>query len=603
MEFSKSQKQAIGHVNGPCLVLAVPGAGKTTILIERILNLIKNHGVLPSEILALTFTRASAMDMRERIKELDNSTNVLNIKTIHSLCYDILTYYYNKINQRFMMIEDRRLGSTRFNILNQIKQDILGDNLTIEEYRNYLTAISNQKILGNPDSSNADFNSIKNFDEIFKRYEEYKKKNNLYDFDDLLIVTDNILKTNSQIKNYYKNKFKYISLDEAQDTSKIQWSILNSLLTEKKNLFAVADDDQSIYRFRGATPEKLMRFSEEFPGAKIIYLETNYRSRSEIVKSANRLIKHNNIRYKKNILANKDKSSTVKVKIMNSRENQYKDIIKNVKNIGGEIAIIYRNNLSAIGMMNALDNEMISFELKDHNIDFFNQSIYKDIVDILTFFNNPTDLLTYEKVYYKLKGYLTKNEAYNLKYKNGITYFEKIYNDKSIPQYKKQNIIELETGRKELIKNFKKHGLFILLNKCGYLDYLNHFKRLNNRGLDGYMRQIRTMSVIQKTVDDIPSFLRRLEELKEIALRKNRSEIKLMSMHSSKGLEFDTVFLIDLINTEIPGEHISKKELEEERRLLYVGMTRAKENLYMYSYKNDGNTEIDISRFLYELKK
>lgn len=603
MEFSKSQKKAIEHINGPCLVLAVPGAGKTTILIERILNLIKNHSVLPSEILALTFTRASAMDMRNRIEELDSNANVLNIKTIHSLCYDILTYYHSKINQRFMMIEDRRMGSTRFNILNELYKELVGENLTIEEYRNLLSAISDKKTLGTSSSINTNLSVIKNFDQIFERYEDYKRKNNLYDFDDLLIVTDSILKTNSDIRNHYKNKFKYISLDEAQDTSKIQWSILNSLLTEKKNLFAVADDDQSIYRFRGATPEKLMRFSEEFPGAKIIYLETNYRSRSEIVKSANRLIKHNNIRYKKNILANKDKSSTVKVKIMNSRENQYNDVIKNVKNIGGEIAIIYRNNLSSIGMMNALDNNMISFELKDHNIDFFNQSIYRDVVDILTFLNNPSDLITYEKVFYKLKGYLTKNEVSNLKYKNGITYFEKIYNDHSIPSYKKQNIMELETGRKELIKNFNKHGLFILLHKCGYLNYLNHFKRLNNRGLDGYMRHIRTLISIQKTVNDIPSFLRRLEELKEISLRKNRSQIKLMSMHSSKGLEFDTVILIDLLNSEIPGEHITKKELEEERRLLYVGMTRAKENLYMYSYRNDGNKEMDISRFLYELKK
>lgn len=602
MQFSESQIKAIEHVDGPCLVLAVPGAGKTTILIQRIINLVKVHGVLPSQILALTFTRASANDMKERIEELGDDIKVQNIKTIHSLCYDIVSLMCQKEKKRFRMIEDRRLGSLRFDILNHTKMRLEKAPLTIEEYRNLLSAISNMKTLGSPTSSEDRAMILNNFKEYYNDYENYKSKNDLYDFDDLLIVADKLLKENAEIRNHYKNKFKYISLDEAQDTSKIQWSIIKSLLTSKENLFAVADDDQSIYRFRGANPEMLMRFGEEFKNAKIIYLETNYRSRFEIVNSASKLIKNNNIRYKKNICADKDKSSTVKVRIMKSRKSQYDHIIKTIKDIDGEVALIYRNNLSAVALMDALDREMISFELKDHNIDFFNQVVYKDITDILKFFNDPSDIESYSNVYYKLKGYISRKEINSIKNTPGKTYFEKIYNNFEVPAYKKELIEELEYSRRTLLKNFSKNGLDILLNHCGYLDYLNHFKRLNNRGLEGYMRHFRTLRIISNSCRDIEDFLNRLEDIKNMALRESRSEIKLMSMHASKGLEFDTVILLDLLNSEIPGEHITKNELEEERRLLYVGMTRAKENLFMYAYKNDGNQEFKISRFLDELK-
>lgn len=602
MQFSESQIKAIEHVDGPCLVLAVPGAGKTTILIQRIINLVKVHGVLPSQILALTFTRASANDMKERIEELGDDIKVQNIKTIHSLCYDIVSLMCQKEKKRFRMIEDRRLGSLRFDILNHTKMRLEKAPLTIEEYRNLLSAISNMKTLGSPTSSEDRAMILNNFKEYYNDYENYKSKNDLYDFDDLLIVADKLLKENAEIRNHYKNKFKYISLDEAQDTSKIQWSIIKSLLTSKENLFAVADDDQSIYRFRGANPEMLMRFGEEFKNAKIIYLETNYRSRFEIVNSASKLIKNNNIRYKKNICADKDKSSTVKVRIMKSRKSQYDHIIKTIKDIDGEVALIYRNNLSAVALMDALDREMISFELKDHNIDFFNQVVYKDITDILKFFNDPSDIESYSNVYFKLKGYISRKEINSIKNTPGKTYFEKIYNNFEVPAYKKELIEELEYSRRTLLKNFSKNGLDILLNHCGYLDYLNHFKRLNNRGLEGYMRHFRTLRIISNSCRDIEDFLNRLEDIKNMALRESRSEIKLMSMHASKGLEFDTVILLDLLNSEIPGEHITKNELEEERRLLYVGMTRAKENLFMYAYKNDGNQEFKISRFLDELK-
>lgn len=603
MQFSVSQKNAINHIDGPCLVLAVPGAGKTTILIERILNLIYNHNVLPSEILALTFTRSSARDMEARISELDPSIKVENIKTIHSLCYEILSYNARLTNTSFKMIEDRRFGSLRYDLLNHIKMSIDKTALSIEDYKNILSTISAKKTFGEFVNRHVKTTDIPEFDKYFDGYEAYKNAHNILDYDDLLINTDKLLKENTEIRNHYKNKFKYISLDEAQDTSHIQWSIIKTLLTKKQNLFAVADDDQSIYRFRGATPEMLMNFENEFLNAKIIYLETNYRSRYEIVNSSQKLIKNNAARFKKNILANKDKSSTVKVRIMKNKKSEYEDIVKTIKEVKGEIAIIYRNNISAVALMDMLDRNLINFELKDHNIDFFYNSTYKDLVDIVTFFVNPEDINTYSRIYYKMNGFLTKKEIEMLYHAPGRTYYDKIIQHDDIKTYKKELIKDLEVVRKHTLKHFSEYGFRTILSSTGYFDYLDNLSRRHNRGLESYLKYLRTLEMIAKNCENAEDFLNRMSDIYNMATRENRSKIKLLSMHSSKGLEFDTVLLIDLINSEIPGDRITKQELEEERRLLYVGMTRAKENLYMYSYKADGNEKVQVSQFLYELKE
>ncbi|MDO5716584.1 MAG: ATP-dependent helicase [Tissierellia bacterium] len=604
MKFSKEQLEAIYHNEGPCLVLAVPGAGKTTILIHRILHLIQEASVSPSEILALTFTKASAMDMRKRIHDIEPKVRVQHIKTIHSLCYEILSYKASMDRIRFSMIEGPEFRKIRYDILNEIHLSYHSTSLTQEEYILLLQSISLVK--SRQVSLDASFEkeiSIENFVHYFYHYENYKEKHNLYDFDDLLIKTREALTNDASLKNHYKNKFKYVLLDEAQDTSSLQWEIIKLLLTKKMNIFAVADDDQSIYRFRGAYPEMLMRFSTEFPGASIRFLQTNYRSVSEIVNSANRLIKNNRIRYEKEISAIKEKISTVKVGIFKSRTSQYEFLIKNLREHRGSKAIIYRNNLSAIGLMDVLDRNLIPFQLQERQPDFFNHFILRDIFQMLSFISDNTSWEHYKNIYYKLQGYLTRDEVLSLQYMSEEkNVFDRILRHPTIPSYKKEKLAELRNNCNLIQKHFPKRGLEILLKDCGYYNYLARIKREQSRGVEGYMKMFRTLQFISHETKNIDHFLQRLDELKQIAMSQTSRGVKLISMHASKGLEFDTVFLVDLLDQEIPGYKSNAEDLEEERRLLYVGMTRAKNSLFMLSYKEDEGEKLQPTRFLNELK-
>lgn len=603
MEFSKSQTQAIKHLNGPCLVLAVPGAGKTTILINRILNLINNHKVSPSNILALTFSKASANDMQKRLRQFSKTSNFNNIRTIHSLCFEIVMKYRRMINAPFNMVEDEMFSKLRFEAINSVYKEIYFSNIDLDNYKKILSAISTIKCKNIIEINNLveDELAVKNLKKYYDNYNYVLKSNNLFDFDDLLIEAKKILSEDKEFKNNFKSQFKYILLDEAQDTSDIQWDIIKLLLDRNQNLFVVADDDQSIYKFRGASPYMLMKFDHEFTNAKIIYLQVNYRSYYEIVSSASRLIKNNKFRYQKDLESNRGKKSKVKVNVLKTRVDQYNSIINDIKSSNGEKAIIYRKNLSSVGMMEALDRNMIGFNLRDHNTDFFRSSVFRDIVDIISFMLEPNNFYIYTRMYYKLSGYVSKAEIQEARFNPQEHSIDKILAIPNLPEYKREILENLKLNLRLAVANFKKRGLDILLNNCGYLEYLKKSKREQSRGLDSLMRIFNTIVYISNDYN-IEQFLPRLKYLEQLALNENDSDVVLLSMHSSKGLEFDNVFLIDLIESEIPGNNLLKDDLEEERRLLYVGMTRAKENLFLYAYREDANEKVRVTRFFNDLK-
>ncbi|MDY3946442.1 MAG: ATP-dependent helicase [Ezakiella sp.] len=603
MEFSNAQIDAIKHFKGPCLVLAVPGAGKTTILISRIINLIEKHKVDPDRILALTFSRASALDMKNRMRVLSGGKNVKNIRTIHSLAYEIVAKYRRINNLPFNMVEDDKYRNDRFKVLDEISRKIEGAPLENEKYQNILSAISYVKCHYKIEITKKISHElgIVNLSEYFNGYEKYLKNNNLFDFDDLLNEAYDILKNNLDYCKSYQARFDFILLDEAQDTSDRQWDIIKLLLGVERNLFVVADDDQSIYKFRGASPALLMHFDREFKDAKILYMSTNYRSSSEIVNSANRLIKKNKIRYEKEIISDKGKLESVKVNILKNRDSQYKSIIETIPDLNGSIAIIYRKNLSAIAMMDALDRNNIEFNLKDHNVDFFRTSIVRDVYNIVDFIIDRS-LEKYKKIYYKLNGYISKLELSNLNIRANEDVLDAIINDYCIPLYKRELITSLKSSLNYAQAHFAKNGLMTILESCGYVNYLNNLKSEQERALDSVLRYFKSMVSISKGLS--PSeFLERLSYIKKLALyEKEDAKIELLSMHSSKGLEFDNVFLIDLIDGDIPGKIANKEDVEEERRLLYVGMTRAKERLFMYSYRADAGDRVEVTRFFKDLK-
>ena len=251
--------------------------------------------------------------------------------------------------------------------------------------------------------------------------------------------------------------------------------------------------------------------------------------------------------------------------------------------------------------MEALDRNMIGFNLRDHNTDFFRSSVFRDIVDIVSFMLEPNNFDLYTRMYYKLSGYVSKAEIQEARFNPQEHSIDKILAIPNLPEYKREILENLKLNLRLAVANFKKRGLDILLNNCGYLEYLKKSKREQSRGLDSLMRIFNTIVYISNDYN-IEQFLPRLKYLEQLALNENDSDVVLLSMHSSKGLEFDNVFLIDLIESEIPGNNLLKDDLEEERRLLYVGMTRAKENLFLYAYREDANEKVRVTRFFNDLK-
>lgn len=613
MKLTKQQKNAINHKDGPALILAVPGSGKTTVLIQRTHKLIYTDKVSPENILSLTFSKASALDMKNRFHKFFPEIKFSpHFSTIHSFCFHVLNKYAIKKQLKFKLIE----GNNKYNKFEIVKKIYSKHNNKyinddeLEKFFSYSGYIKNMLIPVNDFVEN--FKSeIPNFKLIFNDYENLKRKNNLIDFDDMLTITLYIFSKYKTILNYYQNRYKYIQVDEAQDTSRLQMKIISMIAKPHNNLFLVADDDQSIYGFRGAYPNNILNFSKLYNDAKIFYMEENFRSGQNIVKTSNLFIKKNSNRYNKNIFTkNKFKDQ---IKIINTKNSidQYKYILNILKKLNYKnTAILYRNNISLVGILNLFYEFNIPFKVKDQNLTFFNHWIIYDILNILKFSEDTTNLSIYEKFYYKIKGYISKkqiNFCKNLNYKESV--FTRIREYPEINDFYIDQIFDLENSFSVLktLPPFK--AIEYIEHDLGYKDYLFEYCDKFGYNFNNFMKIIHYLKIISKNCKTKIELEDKIISLRENFYKKSsKSGVTLSTMHSSKGLEFNNVFIIDLIEDEIPNikaiEKNStdpKKEIEEERRLLYVAMTRAKENLYMTFFDYLNNNLVEPSTFIQEL--
>ncbi|MDW7667238.1 MAG: ATP-dependent helicase, partial [Bacillota bacterium] len=426
---------------------------------------------------------------------------------------------------------------------------------------------------------------IRKFDEIFDKYEKFKRKNNFIDFDDILIYAYKILRNSKVQRDRLINKYDYIQIDEVQDTSKIQHLIIKMI--SRDNIFMVGDDDQSIYSFRGSYPEFLLNFKEDYPEGKIYYLSKNYRSDKNIVKAASKFIKRNKLRYQKKIISNKEEINPINIiKIENKKESV--EYIKDKLNTEKTTGILYRYNVSAILPANLLLKENIDFYIKDSVDNFFNNNILKDIIAFFKLSRDGRDKDSFKRIYYKCNSYFNKNMAQFLVNGEGSInerlgmYFD---TDKRL----EKNISRFKENILELSKLDIKEGIEFLLYEMDYLDYLY---RLEENGIIRYSNAKVILDILKELGDEIKNiheFEGKLSELKNrLELSNNRdAEVVLSSIHSAKGLEYDNVFLIDNNHGEFPAENREEidfeKTLEEERRIFYVGMTRARESLHVLS--------------------
>lgn len=606
--LTDQQYQAMGHKEGPALVLAVPGSGKTTLLLSRTADLILNGGVTADEILSVTFSRPSANDMKARFAKLFAFTGIGEVKfsTIHSLAYGIVMSYGKSTHQHYRLIEGRTNGGPSKNkILREIYRGINRTYLSEGEYEVLVTAISYVKNnmslktqIKEVATSLAD-DHINRFEEVLDQYEALKGDNHWIDFDDMLVICYQILEERRDIRSIYQKKYQYIQVDEAQDTSIVQHKILNLLVNEGENIFYVADDDQSIYGFRGASPDYLLNIEKTYDQRVIYKLEENFRSTESLVKVSNAFIKMNTNRYNKEMRTNNAPGPEIAIMGESTLEDHYKFIVACIVRSGSyqDHAILYRNNQSAIIAAEQLYEEDIPFYIKGHNNRFFEHWIVKDVFDLLTFALDPTSADEFLSIYYKLQGYYISRKMVDaiIGAEWNKPVFRRLITYNKLDKRQANNVLDLEDDFNRL-RTLKPYGAInYLLDHMGYRAYLED-RGVSVTGYSNSTGQIlTTLLKLSEKTNDLNDFKERLATLRDVMKASGRNEnqevVTLTTIHGAKGLEWENVYMIDLVNGLFPSGRLSKGDdpssMEEERRVYYVGMTRAKRRLSLLGTAGD----------------
>lgn len=596
IKLNPSQQNAVLSTESNTLLLAVPGSGKTTVLVSRIANLIINHNAKGSEMLTLTYSRETAKDMKQRYSYLfgEVTQTIPEFKTIHSFCWSVLSYYAKKLNREIpKLISDNKIGLSKQRIFREIYQRINGEYLTDDSLETLDSMISYSKnMMHNAEQMSVLEKEMPSFVKIFEEYETFKKSNKLMDYDDMLCLTYEIFTKLPKIQTYYVGKYKYINIDEAQDTSLVQHKIIK-LLSNKSFVFMVGDEDQSIYSFRGAYPKALLSFQNDYKNATILKMEQNYRSNKDIVQKANDFIKQNKQRYDKEMFCESENENSVEVIRLADYSQQYEKTVELIESLPKEksIAIIYRNNESAIPIIDLFYKKNQSFYIKEHKLTYFSSFVVRDIVAFLLLAFDLKDINSFKQIYYKM-GIAKLGFEYverNLKHHQSV--FMCASTIPSLYDGKKNKMVFYHSAFRRMAEMNPTRAIKHILDTLGYMDYIN---RMN----DGFTKtnafqKINTAIQISQGIETIDEFLDKLSEMQTmISERKNidkSSNITLTTLHSSKGLEFDVVIMLDMIKEIIPTSDAVNNQLfgelddiENENRLFYVGATRAKSKLIFY---------------------
>lgn len=592
MQLTEKQKQAANHKNGPCLVLAVPGAGKTTMLLERI-KVLENQ-IDPSHILSLTFSKTQALDMKNRFESEGDIKS--NFMTIHAFCYLIIRNYYKKTHRKLKILESDN-EYNKYNLIQQIYYDVNGKVMSSEDLKNFFIEIGYMKN-SMADISYLKKSQVKNIEKIYKAYEDFKKQKSYIDFDDMQIIALTILNQNYKLLRLVKNKYKYIQLDEGQDTSLLQFKIIEKIVHPENNLMVVADDDQSIYSFRAAEPDYLLNFKNIYPNAKLITMDENHRSQANIVKAANNFIIQNQKRYNKNLFTSKNATSKVYKKYAKDSKDSFSYILKNI-DPNKTNAIVFRNNISALNLISFLMEKDIDFTINNLSIDFFDSKILRDMVNIINFSKDFYNVELFSEIYYMVNTYLSKEEIEKLDLKaTNYTVFD--YLHEYISDEKAYGLLRKEKEFKNLRTMNLDKQISYIYNKMGYRDYIKMFSSKYYEVVINKDLYVESMINFTKDLKDLNEFYKKIEEFERILNKNNESNIILSTIHKSKGLEYDNVFIIDLVKGEFPLIYDYKNRencLEEERRMFYVAMTRARDNLHLITLKYRNSHKVEPSDF------
>ena len=612
VKLNQQQKEAVQSTKGPVLLLAVPGSGKTTVLVTRLGYMIYCKNIPPERILTVTYTVAATKDMSERfaVRFGEDMAKRLEFRTINGICARIIQHYGRRIGKTpFELVKDEKATT---GMLIKICQDHGMGYPTESDLKNVRTLITYIKnmMLNEEELQKLEEESDIRIAGIYREYCRQMREQKLMDYDDQMLYAYNILRKDPGVLAYFQNRYPYICVDEAQDTSKIQHAIIALLAAGTGNLFMVGDEDQSIYGFRAAYPEALLSFEKKHPGAKVLLMEENFRSNAKIVEAADKFIQKNTLRHEKHMRAAREAGADIREISLKSRKAQYVYLMKaaqecttGMAGMSGseehrgradasvtETAVLYRDNECAIPLIDLLERKNIPYRMRNADLSFFTHRTVLDVQNIIRFAMDPKDTELFMQIYYRLKLFFNKKDALRyaqISQEKDMEVLDAALKYGNLEKYQEDNIRNLKRQMVRILNMPGDEAVNQILTYMGYQDYLKKMGMNANK--------LETVKLIGSRVESPEKLLERLEELRTIIQEKVSDKdcpFILSTMHASKGLEYDTVYLLDVMDGILPEKVLanprtaSKEELEtyeEERRLFYVGVTRAKNQLNVFT--------------------
>lgn len=612
VKLNQQQKEAVQSTKGPVLLLAVPGSGKTTVLVTRLGYMIYCKNIPPESILTVTYTVAATKDMSERfaVRFGEDMAKRLEFRTINGICARIIQYYGRRIGKTpFELVKDEKATT---GMLIRICQDHGMGYPTESDLKNVRTLITYIKnmMLNEEELQKLEEESDIRIAGIYREYCRQMREQKLMDYDDQMLYAYNMLRKDPGVLAYFQNRYPHICVDEAQDTSKIQHAIIALLAAGTGNLFMVGDEDQSIYGFRAAYPEALLSFEKKHPGAKVLLMEENFRSNAKIVEAADKFIQKNTLRHEKHMRAAREAGADIREISLKSRKAQYVYLMKaaqecttGMAGMSGseehrgradasvtETAVLYRDNECAIPLIDLLERKNIPYRMRNADLSFFTHRTVLDVQNIIRFAMDPKDTELFMQIYYRLKLFFNKKDALRyaqISQEKDMEVLDAALKYGNLEKYQEDNIRNLKRQMVRILNMPGDEAVNQILTYMGYQDYLKKMGMNANK--------LETVKLIGSRVESPEKLLERLEELRTIIQEKVSDKdcpFILSTMHASKGLEYDTVYLLDVMDGILPEKVLanprtaSKEELEtyeEERRLFYVGVTRAKNQLNVFT--------------------
>lgn len=640
IQLNQQQESAVQSVEGPVLLLAVPGSGKTTVLVTRLGYMIFCKGIAPERILTVTYTVAATKDMAERFacRFGAEMAGRLEFRTINGICARVIQYCSWKSGRTAfsLLTDEKRIAAMLSGIYQRIEHSYPTES-DLQNVRTLITFIKN-RMLGEEEIRALEKDAEIQLLRIYKAYNAELREHQLMDYDDQMVYAYTMLQRFPWLREHFQQQYPYICVDEAQDTSKIQHAIIALLASRTENLFMVGDEDQSIYGFRAAYPDALLEFEQHHPGARVLLMEENFRSDASIVRAADRFIQKNTLRHEKHMQPARPKQREIREIPLANRKAQYSYLLKVAEDCtaayaadqeqravaadevkeradGGPatdtlhadrrrslspIAVLYRDHECALPLIDLLERNGVPYKMRNADIGFFTNRVVLDICNIIRLAENPLNTELFMQLYYKLGTYLRKQDAQSIadiSQLEGLSVWDVALKHGGLNAYTKGKVRAIQTHMRNLRKESAGRAVYRIVEYMGYREYMER-SEIKDTKLD-------ILRILADQEDSPRHLVDRLEKLRQVLKEKSSERdcpFILSTIHASKGLEYDSVYLLDVIDGVLPAQipkdlkKAEKTELEayeEERRLFYVGITRAKDQLYVFTMKTQHSSFCD----------